>query len=149
MEQSPLRGPHLGDVSMTALQAKPFVNRPHLVLAHPNAGYAGSICRYYRRMGWETHLARSAQEARVLARELAPAVVVLSTDLPDESGWLTCDKLLHERPGQKVVLVTARSTPANRHFAQFVGAAALVQEEAGMQALAQEIGGVPALATKV
>lgn len=124
---------------MTARKEEPGFSRPHLVLAHPNAAYAASVCRYYGRLGWETHLASSAHDARRLAEQLSPDVVVLGTDLPDESGWLTCGKLLQEYPGQKVVLVAGRSTPENRHFAAFVGAIALVQEEAGVQALAEEI----------
>jgi DNA-binding NarL/FixJ family response regulator len=132
---------------MTALNESPCLSRPRLVLAHSDPGYAGSVCRFYRRLGWETHLASSAHEVRSLARRLSPEVVVLSTELPDESGWLTCDKLLHENPELKVVLVANRSTPRNRHFASFVGAAALVHEEAGVQTLADEVGEVLAATT--
>lgn len=126
---------------MNALKEKQLIPRPQLVLAHANAGYAKSVGRYYQRLGWETHLATSALEARRMVRELTPEVVVLGTDLPDESGWLTCDKLLDENPEQKIVLVTDQSTPANRRFANFVGATALVNEEGGVQALADEVGG--------
>jgi DNA-binding NarL/FixJ family response regulator len=111
-----------------------------MVLAHGRSEYADAICRHYGRLGWETHRANSAQHARTLARQLAPAVVVLGIELPDESGWLTCDKLLLERPKQKVVLVADRSTPTSRRFAQFVGASALIHEEAGVEALAEEVG---------
>jgi DNA-binding response OmpR family regulator len=127
---------------MTALNESPFLHRPRLVMAHTNPGFAGSVCRYYRRRGWETHVAGSAHEVRLLARRLSPEVIVLGTDLPDESGWLTCGKLIHENPEQKVVLVADRSTPRNRHFAAFVGAAALVHEEAGVQGLAEHVGGI-------
>jgi DNA-binding NarL/FixJ family response regulator len=125
---------------MMATETANLDRRPRLVLAHRRADYASSVCRFYGRLGWETHRAASAREARTLARCLAPAVVVLGTDLPDESGWLTCEKLLHERPGQKVVLVADRLTPATRQFAAFVGAAALIREEAGVEALADEVG---------
>jgi hypothetical protein len=74
---------------------------------------------------------------------LRPEVVVLGTDLIDESGWLICDKLLLERPDQKVVLVTSGTSPTNRHFAEFVGAVALVYEEAGVEALVAEIDEAP------
>jgi DNA-binding response OmpR family regulator len=126
---------------MTTLKEELTVGRPCLVVVYPNATYANAVCRYYRRRGWETHVAASAYEARQLAHALTPEVIVLGTDLPDESGWLICDKLLLERPEQKVVLVTNHSSPINRHFAEFVGAVALVHEEAGIQALAEEIDG--------
>jgi len=121
------------------------VGRPCLVVAYPHASYADAVCRYYRRRGWETYTADSGVEARQLAHQANADVVVLGTDLPDESGWLICDKLLLERPGQKVVLVTAQSSPANRNFADFVGAVALVYEEAGIQALIEEIAGATLL----
>ena len=127
---------------MTALTDRKLITRPQLVVAHPNAGYAKSVSHYYHRLGWDSHLASSGLEARQLVRELSPAVVVLGTDWPGESGWLTCGKLLDEHPELKVVLVTERSTPINRRFASFLGAAALVNEEGGVHTLAEEVGTV-------
>ncbi len=125
---------------MVALMHK-SMNRPQLVLAHASADYAQAICRHYNGLGWETHQVSSAREARTLAGELAPTAVVLGTELPDESGWLTCDKIRLDRPAQKVILVTDRSSPGNRRFAEFVGASALVHEDAGIEALAEQVGG--------
>lgn len=122
------------------------VERPRLVLAHADPVYAKSVGRYYRSLGWETHVADTGTEARRLARDHGPAIVVLGTNLPDESGWLTCDKMLDENPDQKVVLVSRGSTPNDRRFARFVGASALVHEQAGVQALAEHIGGPMTLA---
>ena len=127
---------------MTALTDRKLITRPQLVVAHANAGYAKSVSRYYHRLGWDSHLASSAPEVRQLVRELSPAVVVLGTDWPGESGWLTCGKLLDEHPDLKVVLVTEHSTPANHRFACFLGAAALVNEESGVHTLAEEVGTV-------
>jgi DNA-binding response OmpR family regulator len=130
---------------MTPLKEELTANRPSLVVAYPKTGYTSALCRHYRLRGWEIHLAASGDEARQLAVQLSPEVVVLATDLPDESGWLICQKLLSERPDQKVVLVTNRTGPANQTFADFVGAVALVHEEAGIQALIEEIDGATLL----
>jgi len=73
---------------------------------------------------------------------LSPAGVVLATDLPNESGWLTCAKLSVEQPAVKVLLVTARVTPENHRFANFVGAAALLCRSQGMQVLVDELADV-------
>jgi DNA-binding NarL/FixJ family response regulator len=108
-------------------------------MAYPNAEYTSAVSRHYRRLGWETYLVSSGVEVRRLARSLLPAVVVLGTELPNESGWLTCDKLTHELPDLKVILVADPSAPATPQFAAFVGAAALVREADGVQALAAEI----------
>jgi DNA-binding NarL/FixJ family response regulator len=86
-------------------------------------------------------MANSGKELRRLVRALAPAVVVIDTDLPDESGWLTCAKLSREMPGQKVILVGTRASEEERRLAVFVGASALVCRDQGVAALVAEIAG--------
>jgi DNA-binding response OmpR family regulator len=126
---------------------KPVEFRPRLVLAHTQIAYAALASRHFRRLGWDVYLTTTADEARRLARNLAPAAVVLDTDLPDESGWLVCDKLTRELPGIKVVLVSNRLTPKRARFAVFVGAAALVRQRDGVAALLQEVVGTAHVAT--
>ncbi len=125
---------------MMATPREPIATRPQLLIAHPSAEYVRSVCRHYQGLGWDTHQTETARKARVLARTVAPTVVVLAIELPDESGWLTCDKILLDRPRQKVVLITDYTKQANQCFAEFVGAAALVHEEAGVEGLAAEVG---------
>jgi ActR/RegA family two-component response regulator len=115
--------------------------RPRLVLAYADSQYAALCCRQLRRLGWEVHLANRGTEARRLARDLRPAVVVIDTELHDESGWLTCDKLQRELPGQRIVLVGPASHAQDRRLAAFVGAAALVNRQAGAAALVDEVLG--------
>jgi DNA-binding response OmpR family regulator len=119
---------------------KPAPYRPRLVLAYVDSAHAALTCRQLRREGWEVHLTSRGTEARRLARELEPEVVVLDTDLHDESGWLTCAKLLQERPGQRVVLVTAEATPDGERFADHIGALALVRRSAGPTSLTGRVG---------
>src|SRR3954447_4782484 len=83
---------------MIARTQKPMSFRPRLVLAYADSAHAALSCRHLRRQGWEVHLASSGFEARRLVRLLAPQVVVLDTDLREESGWLTCAKLKLENP---------------------------------------------------
>ncbi len=123
---------------MTALTDRTLIPRPQMVVAHANAAYAKSVSRHYHRLGWDCRLASSQLEARQLVRELSPAVVVLGTDWPGESGWLICGKLLDEHSDLKVVLVTENATHADRRFACFLGAS-LVNEEDGVPALAEEV----------
>jgi DNA-binding response OmpR family regulator len=115
--------------------------RPLLVLAYADSLYAALSCRHFRRLGWEVHLANSAREARRLTRVYAPAVVVIDTDLHDESGWLTCDKMTRELADQRVILVGPNPTEESHRLAAFVGAAALVNRTAGVSALADEVLG--------
>ncbi len=119
---------------------QPAACRPLLVMAYGDSLYAALSGRHFRRLGWEVHLAGSGPELRRLVHALNPAVVVIDTDLRDESGWLTCDKLSRACPAPKVILVSPDPTDENRRLAEFVGAAALVCRGGGVQALVEEIG---------
>ena len=105
-----------------------------LVLAHPDAPYAASVGRTFRQLGWEVHHALDGPEARRGARRLRAELVVLAVDLPGESGWLTCAKLMREQPASRVVLV-GEASPRNRELADFVGACVLVSREESLAAI--------------
>jgi ActR/RegA family two-component response regulator len=115
-------------------------SRPCVILAHPDSKYTASVSRSFRRLPWQVHLARTADEVRQLARANNPELVVLSTDLAGESGWLTCEKLRTELPGIKVVLVTEEPTAYLERFAQFVGASALLSIYSAPAALLDLVG---------
>ncbi|HTU93892.1 MAG TPA: response regulator [Gemmataceae bacterium] len=112
---------------------------PCLVLAHPHAGPQGVLARGFRRLGWDVYLARSGPEARRLARMLAADIVILHVDLPEESGWLTCDKLIREQPLASVILISDDLSPRNQELAGFVGASALVDRARNMVPLVEEL----------
>jgi DNA-binding NarL/FixJ family response regulator len=133
---------------MIARTDKPFRLQPRLVLAYADSAHAALSCRFFRRQGWEVHLASSGAEARRLARTLTPQVTVLDTDLQDESGWLTCAKLVADNPEARVVLVSPQVDRASVALADFVGASAVVPRSAGPAALVEEVQG-SALATAV
>jgi len=113
-----------------------------LVLAHRDAEYAGRVKRCLNRLGWEVYLAKSGARARFLAHKLSPSVVVLDTELPDESGWLVCKKLTGAQPDLRVILVGSRRGPEQMRFARFVGAAALILRQEGVASLAHEVLGL-------
>lgn len=116
---------------------------PCLILAHTDGRYEAAIARSFRRLGWDVYAARSGPEVRRLVRLLEAEVVVMAADLPEESGWLTCDKLTCERPLIKVVLVSDNLSPRNRELADFVGANALVGRADGLAPLVEELLGPP------
>jgi hypothetical protein len=99
---------------------------PCLLVAQAEPAHAALTARSFRRVGWDVYTARTGPEVRRLARMLAPRLVVLDTLLPEESGWLTCEKLVHELAGVRVLLVDDEACPLRESLAHFVGAAALV-----------------------
>src|SRR5438309_1411092 len=99
--------------------------RPRLVLAYAEPAHASRMGRSFRRRGWEVHLVGNSAEARRLAAALAPELVILDTELVDESGWLTCAKLRADQPEQRIFLVTPQVDLDKEELSEFVGAAAL------------------------
>src|SRR5205085_10293291 len=88
---------------MNAEREEPI--RPCLLVAHGDATYAALVSRAFRRLGWDTYAARTGPEARRLAAMLQPDLLVMATDLEEESGWLTCEKVLREQPQLRVFLI--------------------------------------------
>jgi DNA-binding response OmpR family regulator len=107
----------------------PKYRPPRVVIGHRDVGYASILGRQLAEVGWESVVAGSAAQARVLARGNRTVALLLDVDLPDESGWLTCDKVTRERPELCVVLMSNESRPEDRRFATFVGARAIVQAD--------------------
>ena len=100
--------------------------RPCMIVATGGFAQPPGVWLRLRRLGWDVYPARSGPEVRRLARMLEPDLVVLDTDLEGESGWLTCAKLVQDRPGENVVLLADDDGPRNRSRAGFVGASVVV-----------------------
>ncbi len=95
--------------------------RPCLIIAHGDAAYAALVCRTFRRLGWDVHQSESGPDVRRLARRVEPRCIILDALLPNESGWLTCDKLRLEMPDVRVILVAVDPGFHEANFAVFVG----------------------------
>jgi DNA-binding response OmpR family regulator len=129
---------------MTAL--KPY-NRPRLLLGYADSAHASQWARFFRRQGWEVHLIPSGVDTRRLVFDSDARVVILDTELPDESGWLTAAKILLDRPEQKIFLVGPERTAASERFASFLGAAGYFTRDDSPAALAEEVLGTLMQAT--
>lgn len=118
-----------------------MVARPCLIIAHGDATYSALISRSFRRLGWDVYLARSGPEARRLACMMQPDLMVMATELEQESGWLTCEKVTRDVPHLKVFLVGDTGERRNSEFARFVGAVAFIDSGDSIQNLVEEICG--------
>jgi CheY-like chemotaxis protein len=82
------------------------------------------IERYFQERGWRVHLAETGGEARLLVREHEASVALLAEEQPnEESGWLTCWKLLNEAPETQVIVLGASHAERGARRAAMVGAA--------------------------
>jgi DNA-binding response OmpR family regulator len=117
------------------------IYRPTLILAYADSAHAALCGRYFRRHGWEVRLVASAAEVRRLLDTFSPRAIVLDTELPDESGWLTCAKIMHEDPSRIVILLAPECSPESLHQAANVNAVGLVGRHDPMEDLADMILG--------
>lgn len=101
------------------------------VVALPEAGQAEEARRLLRRLGWAVRPAASADEVREHLMKAPGSIVILSAQLADESGWLTCAKLT-VHGGRTTVVIVGPDTPRNRLLARLTGAAALVADPTGL-----------------
>ena len=117
------------------LAARDLANRASrsVVLALPDSPLAAETADRLRRSGWRVYRATDCTGLRRLAWRALPEVVVLPAEGFDESGWLTCAKLLRASPRLRVILVGARD---GRDYALFVGAESLVPGDGTAEELA-------------
>src|SRR5260370_210538 len=126
---------------MGSLDSHEGFYRPWLILGHSDPTYAVSARRGLRQLGWDVYLASTGPEARRLAKMLSPEIVILDTDLAEESGWLTCEKLVRDEIPLKVFLVSKTINPVSEEFRQFVGAAGLISYHDGVEGLVDQVCG--------
>ena len=88
---------------------------------------AAVIERFFQERGWRVQRASSGSEVRAIAyAHQASAAIITEYPPNDQSGWLTCWKLLGDRPMMNVVIVGDRDAAEGRRWADFVGASAYV-----------------------
>ena len=126
-----------------------FSGRPRLLLAYADAAYASECGRYFRRLGWEVEMVASGAEARELASEYRPHIVVLDVELIDESGWLTSAKMSTDNPELRIILVTDEHTDHVEDRLRMVGADQSVRRKDGAEALAMTVLGKAMLSQAV
>jgi hypothetical protein len=103
---------------------------------------AEELRAHFAGQGWDVHVARSGCETRRLAGKHSPAAVVLVAEpTQGESGWLTCGKLLLEKPHQRVVLLGDDISPESQRRAAFVGAAVYLPVTASAAAVESAVLG--------
>jgi hypothetical protein len=127
---------------LTPTTGEHSVRAARLVLALPDSPRAGEIRTHFAEQGWEVHDSRGGCATRRLARKLCPAAVVLAVDNAHaESGWLTCNKLLFEKPHLRVVLLGEKPSPRAERLAEFVGAAAYLPVTAPLAQVEKAVAG--------
>jgi hypothetical protein len=110
-----------------------------LIVGHVDDGFVSRVCRHFQEMGWEVHPAETADEVRRQAAVSPASVVILPTEFHEESGWLTCAKLVREHPQHRIILVGEYTTPTLQRYTNFVGGTALLGLDSSMRSLVDEV----------
>ena len=108
-----------------------------MVVCLGNLPHVAVIERYFQERGWKVQLAGSADEARLLIRQSDATVALLAEDAPDESGWITCWKVLSDQPATQVCVIGTKPADEGSRFADFVGAAAYISAAEPASGIAQ------------
>lgn len=113
---------------------------PKLVIGLIRGELARGLELHFKAAGWRVRSADTTDELREHAAGNGVAAVVLPVDAcREESGFLTCAKLIRSFPNVRVVMV-GPACEENARFAKFVGATAYVTDTASPDELAKAIG---------
>lgn len=115
-----------------------FSGRPRLLLAYADGAYASECGRYFRRLGWEVEMVASGAEARALADEYRPNVVVLDEALLEPASW---GNVAASAEVRLIVVTDEPHEPRNN--------VPCVSRTGGAEALANAVLGKPSLSEAV
>jgi CheY-like chemotaxis protein len=127
----------------------PIAKRPLLLVLDNHADFISLVTRYLAEHSWRVVGAQDVEEAKALAIELRPQVILLDVMLPGQDGW---DLLiaLKARPETASIPVIVCSVLYEPHVARALGASAYlpkpVSQAALLEALAPWRPGGPELA---
>lgn len=86
------------------------------------------VSKVVRARGYEVRCAYDGDEALVLAKRFPPDVMFLDINLPNQDGWLVCNKLKLQTPSMQIVLITGETREDLYRFASFVCADDLIKK---------------------
>ena len=112
--------------------------RPRLLIVYFNSVYAVHCSRFFRRRGWDVHLASSAEACQMIA-VLDPTAVVVDGELPCADASELCERITREHPGLTVVMATPDDVDASHRAPTPVVA---VPRRQGIEGLAEHLSGV-------
>lgn len=94
-----------------------------VIVAHPQEQTRKSIAEQLRNSGWNVISVDTCSQLHKRMQAWPGAQVFLYTEMPDESGFLACSKMLKSQPTIQVHLVDDHADEVNQSLAAFVGAA--------------------------
>ena len=136
MNQQPVitnRKPAPGGIRADETSCRPG----RMVLCLGSLPHAAVIERYFQERGWRVLAANSGAEVRLLIRKYSETVVLLTEESAEESGWVTCWKVLSDRPKTQVCVIGPAPCGRRARLAELVKATAYIPETESAAGIAQ------------
>ncbi len=96
-----------------------------VIVAHVDGEVRKAITKHLHTCGWNVISVDTCSQLFSRLKAWPGAKVVLSTKMPDESGYLACSKVLKSQPTIKIHLIDSKPDQADERLAAFVGAASI------------------------
>ena len=109
---------------------------PTVVLIGLDSTLTVRLRDYFLQRGWRILTATTSVAGRRLAHNLKARLVVVSPQLPDETGWLATAKMCYPGSEMTVVVVVDEGDHRARQMAHFLGARILFEQDDRLAALA-------------
>ena len=97
-------------------------NRPIVVFVDSDTAFANSVRNGFTAAGYAVEVCGDADSAEPLAARLKPDIVVTDMILPGKSGFWLLERLKGHDPRLPVIMAATLAGPAQRQFAEFLGA---------------------------
>ncbi len=96
-----------------------------VIVAHPDREVRKAITKHLHNCGWNVIAVDTCGKLYSRIQAWPGAKVLLSTTMPDESGYLACNKALKSHPTTQIHLMDGQPDEVDENLAAFVGAASI------------------------
>jgi len=103
-------------------------NKPSVLIVDDDDTLRATLEKIFRKAGYETATAKNGQEATRRVAERAWDLVLADLKMPRKNGLSFLDEIARERPGTKVIIMTAYGTEETRQRALERGACAYLDK---------------------
>ncbi len=96
-----------------------------VIIAHPDPEVRIHGATRLRECGWKVISVDSSSQLHARIVAWPNSLILLATDMQDESGWLTCNKIRKSKPHASVFLIHDEIDDTDQSLADFVGASGI------------------------
>ncbi len=115
------------------------MSRPHIVLVDDDQSIVRSLTAIFETHEVVVHSTTDGDRALDLIREKKPVVVILDIVLPGLNGFQLCRQLRTEFSEMPIMLFSGKSEPADKLWAEEVGADDLYQKPSDLNRLVERV----------